>query len=597
MSGGYQGYDHTCGSHETNLLGQLTALNRIAREAGADYIVHTGDFGFNEKSSLDRITEKTLRHVVQYSPLLSMERKKALSANDASGKTLMENIKHSSDPILSELELLLSGEYRLDVPVYTVWGACEDVRVVEKFRSGEYNIPNLHLVDEHSSGLIDAGGIKLRLLGLGGAVVMHKLFDNGEGQSTIAGGQGTMWTSLLQIGELIDTATRVFDNSETRVLLTHGSPGREGLLSQLALYLRADLTISAGLHFRYASSYNDFSVLSSTELFKSKLSASRAQFFDVWDTVRGEVEPAVANNANQKKLLDLALDAFTKMPQNATAPSNAADEAVFKNLWHFNLCDAAFGSIILDILDGRVSADIKSQGFNFGYRRPSNKPNHKLNDQATSSTQSTENKKQITRPSQDQEPASSASTAAAPEALDTTASNNTNNVSSFGYGDVRKESSGEQRQPGLWVDVKDSSVDADTVATYFAEEDRANIVRKDKKNSNKTSKIYFLIYFNSRDNAMAAIDRADREYVNHIKESEYDRKPRYDRQASWRGSDSDRPRYNSIGGGFRGNRDGTFRGRGGFSRGRGRGASRNASDSSAAAGEPATVSSPAPVEE
>jgi hypothetical protein len=31
----------------------------------------------------------------------------------------------------------------------------------------------------------------------------------GEGYATIAGGQGTMWTTALQIGELVDTAARV----------------------------------------------------------------------------------------------------------------------------------------------------------------------------------------------------------------------------------------------------------------------------------------------------------------------------------------------------------------------------------------------------
>ena len=71
------------------------------------------------------------------------------------------------------------------MPVYTVWGACEDVSVLEKLRSGEYKIDNLHIIDEAHSRLLDVGGVKLRLLGLGGAVVMHKLFDNGEGRITI----------------------------------------------------------------------------------------------------------------------------------------------------------------------------------------------------------------------------------------------------------------------------------------------------------------------------------------------------------------------------------------------------------------------------
>lgn len=36
-----------------------------------------------------------------------------------------------------------------------------------------------------------------------------KLIKIGEGFATIAGGQGTMWTTALQIGELVDTAQRV----------------------------------------------------------------------------------------------------------------------------------------------------------------------------------------------------------------------------------------------------------------------------------------------------------------------------------------------------------------------------------------------------
>lgn len=47
-----------------------------------------------------------------------------------------------------------------------------------------------------------------------------------------------MWTTALQIGELVETAQEVYDPTETRMLVTHASPGREGLLAQLALSLR-----------------------------------------------------------------------------------------------------------------------------------------------------------------------------------------------------------------------------------------------------------------------------------------------------------------------------------------------------------------------
>ena len=36
----------------------MRQLNELARNAKADYIVHTGDFGFYDEASLERIAEK-----------------------------------------------------------------------------------------------------------------------------------------------------------------------------------------------------------------------------------------------------------------------------------------------------------------------------------------------------------------------------------------------------------------------------------------------------------------------------------------------------------------------------------------------------------
>lgn len=94
-------------------------------------------------------------------------------------------MEQSPHTLLSEFPQFLSGEKQLDVPVYTVWGACEDVAIIEKFRTKEYQINNLFMLDEGSSHLLDIGGVSLRLFGLGGAVVQHKLFDNGEGTACI----------------------------------------------------------------------------------------------------------------------------------------------------------------------------------------------------------------------------------------------------------------------------------------------------------------------------------------------------------------------------------------------------------------------------
>jgi hypothetical protein len=202
----------------------------LAARSGAQAIVHTGDFGFYESESFERISDRTLRHLVQYSTLIPASLRTQLLSADAPGartnaatpgsqplpppttscKEMRSQIlSHPNSPLLTQFPLLLSGALKFKVPVYTVWGACEDVRVLEKLRTNEYVIDNLHILDEATTAAIDVGGIRLRLYGLGGAVVLHKLFDNGEGAATIAGGQGTMWTTILQIGELVDTAQKV----------------------------------------------------------------------------------------------------------------------------------------------------------------------------------------------------------------------------------------------------------------------------------------------------------------------------------------------------------------------------------------------------
>ena len=39
-------------------IGNLRSLNELAKNAQADHIIHTGDFGFYDDTSLERIAEK-----------------------------------------------------------------------------------------------------------------------------------------------------------------------------------------------------------------------------------------------------------------------------------------------------------------------------------------------------------------------------------------------------------------------------------------------------------------------------------------------------------------------------------------------------------
>ncbi|KAH9808656.1 hypothetical protein DFH28DRAFT_1068366 [Melampsora americana] len=394
-----------------DLRGRISQINQLANEFNAIAVIHSGDFGFYEPTSLERISDRTLRHLIQYSSLITPQFRSQLLAPNMNVHSIRQMILSPPNPSiniptgdpsgvgsppafpLSEFPDLLSGKLKLNVPVYTVWGACEDVAILEKIRAAgpshlkvpnsnttktldsktslsPYSIPNLTVLDEATTRCLVIGGVRLRLFGLGGAIVPHKLFDNGEGGATIAGGQGTMWTSVLQIGEVVDTAQRVYDPTETRLLISHASPGREGLLSQLALVLKADLSISAGLHFRYGVSYNEFSVQHDQEAFRGKLHHAKSTFTEIWDTVKGQVEAVI--DEHQRQLLSNALAVANRVPAPPLPGGGApTEEPAWKNSWNWNLPDAAFGSLILDIKEGRIGAEMRSQGFNFAYRAAS----------------------------------------------------------------------------------------------------------------------------------------------------------------------------------------------------------------------------------
>ncbi|KAG0056575.1 hypothetical protein BGZ83_004357 [Gryganskiella cystojenkinii] len=349
-----------------DLRGNLSQLNDLVDQTGAKLIIHCGDFGFYDADSLNKISDRTLKHLVQYSTLIPPALRTRLLQATVTPDSLRSQIKASTTHILSELPLYLSGQKSFKVPVYTVWGACEDVSVLEKFRSGDYALENFNIIDESSTAVIDIGGVKLRLFGLGGAYAQHKLFDIGDGVSTIAGGSGTMWTTALQIGQLVDTAQKVFDPTETRVLVSHASPGREGVLAQLSLVLKADFTISAGLHFRYGISYNEFGVQGDQELYRNKLLNSQKSFMDMWEGIKSHVESNISDE--QRILLENCLAVVNRLPAVNSVP-NDKDEAAFKNTWNFNLPDAASGLLILDINQGKIATETRSQGFNFSYRR------------------------------------------------------------------------------------------------------------------------------------------------------------------------------------------------------------------------------------
>lgn len=435
---------------------------------------------------MSRISVKILKQIAVFSPLIDP----SSLAHDP------EDIKRQLPAsALSELPAYLSGASHLNVPVYTIYGAAEDLSVIEKFRSGEYAVPNLHLIDETSTHAIATpSGHVIRLFGLGGSLVLHRLFDNGDGVSTIAGSPGVMWTTVLQMGQLLATARKFFDPAEIRVFVSHAAPAKEGLLAQLALSLRADFTVSSGLHFIYGSSFNEFSVLPSLDHYKGILAASRAQFMQVWSAVKTQLLELVEADPKQKQLLLTAIDTFESMPTSTETDASSAAETYMatahRNMWHFNLCDAAFGALVLNIVDGRVATESYSEGFNFQYRRPPPSAAPTAPAAAAAAAAAIQIQAPSAPAAQAPPPVSAPTAPAAPAAP-------------------------PPEQPGIWI--ANASAGADAVKLFFAEPDRALIQSVViKENYVNPDKQFALVYFETAEQVAVAIDRLDKEAAGKV---------------------------------------------------------------------------------
>ena len=101
---------------------------------------------------------------------------------------------------------------------------------------------------------------------------------------------------------------QTFDPSETRLLISSSPVGRNGLLSLLSNALKADLTISGGLHstseqlrygqllltpVRYSASFSEFAVHTDFASYRAKLSQAREEFLKIYHTVKDRVDSSL----------------------------------------------------------------------------------------------------------------------------------------------------------------------------------------------------------------------------------------------------------------------------------------------------------------
>ncbi|RKO91061.1 hypothetical protein BDK51DRAFT_23033, partial [Blyttiomyces helicus] len=212
--------------------GALSALSDLAKTRNAAAIIHCGNFGFYGANFMDFSRNRNLASIVRHSALVTGQRRQRLLELDEA--SFREDLKR--EPV-SELVDFLEGRKIFSVPIYVTYGRYEDVHVLDKFTNGTYMIPNLHIIyDSNSMSLnLSPSLAPLRLLGLGGALVSNSLFDHAEADCSQAGGDGEMWASMLQVGQVVREAKETMESGEIRVLVASVCPAVEALVGQLAL--------------------------------------------------------------------------------------------------------------------------------------------------------------------------------------------------------------------------------------------------------------------------------------------------------------------------------------------------------------------------
>ncbi|NPD23116.1 metallophosphoesterase [Corallococcus exiguus] len=294
--------------------GHLDIIERLAKDARADAVLHAGDFGFYDHGSADRIESRELFLRVVHSNLPSDVKQRAKKLK---GDALRAFIRQELP--LSDLAEWLRAGRGFSLPTFGIWGNHEDGAVVASLLAGRERVPNLTLLGTATHG-------PFRFFGLGGNLLPNLLGDD----APIDGGRGKIHATARDLTALLDSA-RPRVPGEVRVLVTHVSPGKAPLVSLLAEALDVDLTVSGHMGSPYGCVWDDFAVR----------------------------EPAEA----EARLADAASALPESLRQRLPVPAVGEGRARwFRGTFHVNLPDAADGHAVAEFREGRLRLETVSAG-------------------------------------------------------------------------------------------------------------------------------------------------------------------------------------------------------------------------------------------
>lgn len=294
--------------------GHLDIIERLAKEARADAVLHAGDFGFYDHESANRVESRELFLRVVHSKLPAEAKQRAKKLK---GDALRAFVR--TELPLSDLGGWLDSGRGFSLPTFAVWGNHEDGAVVADLLAGRRRVPNLTLLGT-------AECRPFRFFGLGGNLLPQLL---GE-EAPIDGGRGKIHATARELSALLDAAQPRVDG-EVRVLVTHVSPGKEPLVQLLAAALDVDLTVSGHMGSPYGCVWDDFAV-------------------------RGDAE-AEARLASAVATLPEELRARLPVPSSGEGRARW-----YRGTFHVNLPDAPDGHAVVELKDGRLRLETVSAG-------------------------------------------------------------------------------------------------------------------------------------------------------------------------------------------------------------------------------------------
>lgn len=352
----------------SDLHGRLESVSDIYQAHRPDFIIHTGNFGFWNASTLDHELAY-LKQIVAFLEVLPAQLVSQLNGLSTISSLLQKEAENDAFRALlgasplSQLDAYLSGEKTLPCAVYTVFGPLDDPYIVSKFQNGEWKIPNLHLIDHNHSHYVRTpfSQPNVRIYGLGANVKVHSLFDNGSVVlGSVSGKVGDLWVTLGQIAEMYldlerarnskkEPASSHISSSTTsenpgtaskgqnepaseedlratsptiNIFVSHAPVVKTPLLEHLAIVTKADFTVSQGLHFRYPVMGNGMSLVDSIggsagyiETYRLKFLRLRMILGELWLLIKSDVlDLLIEESADVGRLLEVGLNLFDKIP-------------------------------------------------------------------------------------------------------------------------------------------------------------------------------------------------------------------------------------------------------------------------------------------